>query len=86
MKNLILLFVLFAALLAAIPAEAGNCGGVGFVPSGFGFVPSGFGFSSRAVILDNRPIVLNGGGFGGSFERREFRGPFGARRTFTRFN
>lgn len=81
MKNLILLFVLFAALFAAIPAEAGCCNGVAFVPSGFGFVPSGFGVRSFAVV-DNRPIIINGGG--GRFEQREFRGVFGARRSVIR--
>lgn len=82
MKNLILLFVLFAALFAAIPAEA-SCG-VGFQSFGvqsFGFVPSGFGVRSFTV-LDNRPIVINGGG--GRFEQREFRGVFGARRSVIR--
>jgi len=82
MKNFIILCVLFMALLACLPvAEAGGCQSGFFQSSGFGFVPSGFGVRS-VFIQQAPPVFINQGG--GRFESREFRGPFGARRTVVR--
>lgn len=88
MKNFIIVCLVFAALFALVPVvEAGGCGGFnqsGFFvqSSGFGFVPLGFG-RSNVFIQQAPPVFINQGG-GGRFESREFRGPFGARRTVIR--
>ena len=83
MKNFVLALIVLVCFAAY--AEAG-CGGAFFAPSGFfvqsnGFfiAPSGFFVQSNGFFIQNQPVFR-----GQSFERREFRGPFGARRVITR--